>query len=133
MGRKPLRSSLAPTNVPSEKTSAAGPSHGSLCCESDASAARTSRESSGSFSKAGGTIESIAASAENSSSSFNSQTLSKQAKPRAGGELCVNFALFGAQPATIGNNGVDFAVVRDVAERLRQMPGRLRVGRIALL
>ena len=45
MGRRPLRSSFAPTNWPSEKISAAGPSHGSLCCERAASAPRTSRES----------------------------------------------------------------------------------------
>jgi len=34
---------------------------------------------------------------------------------------------FGAEPAAVGDDGVDFAVVGDVAERLREMPGRLRV------
>src|SRR4029077_3267064 len=29
--------------------------------------------------------------------------------------------------------GIDFAVVGDIAERLREMPGRLRVGGIALV
>src|SRR5467141_461053 len=37
------------------------------------------------------------------------------------------------QPAAVGDDGIDLTVVSDVAERLRKMPGRLRVGRIALV
>src|SRR4029077_9294472 len=44
-----------------------------------------------------------------------------------------DFGGFGAEPAAVRDDGIDFTVVRDVAERLREMPGRLRVGRIALM
>jgi hypothetical protein len=40
---------------------------------------------------------------------------------------------FGAEPAAIGDDGVDLAVVSGVAERLRKIPGRLGVGRITLV
>ena len=42
-------------------------------------------------------------------------------------------AFFGVQPATVGADGIDFAVVGHEAERLRQRPARLRVGRVALV
>src|SRR5258706_113007 len=59
---------------------AAGPSQGSLCCESAVNAPRTSRESKGSFSKAGGTIASMASSDDRPSSSRSSKPLSKLAE-----------------------------------------------------
>lgn len=37
------------------------------------------------------------------------------------------------EPAAVGDDGVDFAVVGNVAEGLREMPGGLRVGGIALM
>src|SRR5713226_220734 len=45
----------------------------------------------------------------------------------------MNLARLGSQPAPIGNDGIDFSVVRHVAERLRQVPRRLRIRRIALV
>jgi hypothetical protein len=48
-------------------------------------------------------------------------------------EFFAELFFFGAEPAAIGNDGVDFAVVRDVAEGLCQAPGRLRIGRVALV
>ncbi len=48
-------------------------------------------------------------------------------KPRADGEARAKLGGFGAEPAAVGDDGVDFAVVGDVAERLREMPGRLGV------
>src|SRR5947208_1514516 len=41
--------------------------------------------------------------------------------------------LFGAEPAAIGDDRVDLAIVGDVAKWLREIPGRLRVCRIALV
>src|SRR6266851_936520 len=41
--------------------------------------------------------------------------------------------LFGAHPAAIRNDGVDFSVVGGVAERLRKIPRWLGVGGIALV
>ena len=54
-------------------------------------------------------------------------------EPRAHGKAGANFGLLGAKPAAIRDDGIDFTVMRDVAERLREMPGRLRVGRIPLV
>ena len=57
----------------------------------------------------------------------------EQREPRADGEARANFAGLGAEPAAVGDDGIDFAVVRDVAKGLREVPGGLRVGRIALV
>ena len=54
-------------------------------------------------------------------------------EPGADGKFFADFVFFGAKPATIGNDGIDFAVVSDVAERLCKVPGRLRVGGISLV
>ena len=54
-------------------------------------------------------------------------------KPRAYGEARAEFGGFGAEPAAIGNDGIDFTVVGDIAERLGEMPGRLGVCGIALV
>ena len=54
-------------------------------------------------------------------------------KPRAHRKPRTNFALLGAQPAAVRDDGIDLAVMRDVAERLRQMPGRLGVRGITLV
>ena len=54
-------------------------------------------------------------------------------EPGADGQARAEFALFGAKPAAIRDDGVDFAVVGGVAKGLRKMPGRLRVGGIALV
>ena len=52
----------------------------------------------------------------------------EEREPRADGEARTEFGGFGAEPAAVGDEGVDFAVVGDVAEGLREVPGRLRVG-----
>ena len=54
-------------------------------------------------------------------------------EPGADGQAGAEFALFGAEPAAIRDDGIDFAVVGDVTERLRKIPGGLRVCRIALV
>ena len=57
----------------------------------------------------------------------------QRSEPGADGEAGAEFALLGAEPAAIRDDGVDFAVVGDVTERLRKIPGGLRVRRIALV
>jgi hypothetical protein len=59
-GRRPNRSSRAPTTSPSANTSAAGPSFFSSRSEKYSSIARTAGESRSSFSQAGGIIETTA-------------------------------------------------------------------------
>src|SRR6266478_676347 len=54
-------------------------------------------------------------------------------EPRAYGKARAEFGSFSAEPAAVGDDGIDLAVVCDVAEGLGEMPGRLRVGRIALM
>src|SRR5216683_1553240 len=54
-------------------------------------------------------------------------------EPRSYRELRADFGGFGAQPAAVRDNRIDLSVMRDVAEGLREMPGRLRVGGIALV
>src|SRR6266404_6078921 len=90
-------------------------------------------------------MASMASSEDSPSSNLNSRPLSKEAmlaiadvffqdgKPRAHREPRTNFALLGAQPAAVRDDGIDLAVMRDVAERLRQMPGRLGVRGITLV
>src|SRR6202040_2273917 len=46
-------------------------------------------------------------------------------KPFADADAFANFALAGAQPAAIADDGIDFAIVSDVTERLSELPGRL--------
>src|SRR5260370_41243517 len=48
-------------------------------------------------------------------------------KPRAHGKARAESGGFGAQPAAVRDDGIDLTVVGDVAEGLRQMPGRLGV------
>ncbi len=86
---------------------------------------------------------SMASSGAKPSRSFSSKALSKLAEsltfslerrePGADGEASAKFALFGAEPAAIRDDGVDFTVVGDVTERLRKIPGGLRVCGIALV
>src|SRR6266403_5228187 len=59
--------------------------------------------------------------------------LLQQPEPCSGCKRRANLAFFGAQPAAVGNNSVDFTVVRYVAEGLREMPGRLGIGGIELV
>src|SRR4029077_12303469 len=59
--------------------------------------------------------------------------LREEMEPPADGEARTRFSGFGTEPAAIGNDGVDFTVVGNVAEGLREMPGGLRVGGIALV
>ena len=54
-------------------------------------------------------------------------------EPGTDGKFFADFVFFSAEPAAIGDNGIDFAVVSDVAERLGKVPGRLRVGGISLV
>ena len=59
--------------------------------------------------------------------------LFKKREPRAHSEARAEFGGFGTKPAAVRDDGIDLAVVRDVTERLREMPGRLRVRGIALV
>src|SRR5580704_5448549 len=57
----------------------------------------------------------------------------ERSEPRTYREAGAEFALFGAEPAAVRDDGIDFAVVGDVTKRLRKIPGWLRVCRIALV
>ena len=57
----------------------------------------------------------------------------EQMKPFANANALADFAFASAQPAAVTDHGINFAVVGHVAERLRELPGRLRVGGIALV
>src|SRR5215472_801780 len=57
----------------------------------------------------------------------------EQAEPLPYPDALANFALACAHPAAITDDRVDLAVVRDVAERLRELPRRLRVRRVTLM
>ena len=59
--------------------------------------------------------------------------LFQHVEPRSDGKLFADLGFFGAKPAAIGNDGIDFAIVRNVAERLGEIPGRLRIGGISLV
>ena len=50
-----------------------------------------------------------------------------------GGEFAAESGFAGASPAAIGADGIDFAVVRDVAEGLGELPRRAGVGGVALM
>src|SRR5256885_3460492 len=57
----------------------------------------------------------------------------EQLQPRTRVELRVNFVALGAKPTAIGDDGIDFAIVRHIAKRLRKLPRRLCVRGIALM
>jgi hypothetical protein len=57
----------------------------------------------------------------------------QRSEPGTDGQASAEFALFGAEPTAVRDDGVDFAVVGDVTERLRKIPGRLRVCGVALV
>src|SRR2546430_12677738 len=59
--------------------------------------------------------------------------LFKKREPRAHGEARAEFGGFGTKPAAVRDDGIDLTVVGNVAKRLREMPGRLRVRGIALV
>src|SRR6266702_516969 len=54
-------------------------------------------------------------------------------EPGAHRQPRTNFALFGAEPAPVRDDSIDLTVMRDVTKGLRQMPGGLRVRRVALV
>ena len=143
MGRRPLRSSFAPTMRPSLKTSAAGPSHGSCSRVAFCRKRRSFGPVCGSLSHAGGTMRSIAAATLEPCAEQNFERIVEtggvadaffqHAKLIRCAEFLPQRAFTRARPAAIGADGIDFAVVRDEAERLRELPRRTGVGGIALV
>src|SRR5260370_11780969 len=59
--------------------------------------------------------------------------LFEKGEPRSHREPGTEFGCFGAQPAAVRDNRIDLTAIRDVPERLRQMPRRPGGGWIAVL
>ena len=140
-GRRPLRSSTAPSTVPSVKVTQAGPSHGSISDAWNSAKPRMAGSIVALFSHASGIIISTACGRVRPPRCSSSSTSSNEAESDAPGvqigesrhrspgiSVGGQQRLAGAHPVAVAAHGVDLAVVRDEAERVGQRPGREGVG-----
>ena len=140
-GRRPLRSSTAPSTVPSVNVTQAGPSHGSISEAWNSAKPRIDGSMVALFSHASGIIISTACGRRAAAQVQQLEHLVERGRVRrargadrerpgqvAGDQLGGQHRLAGAHPVAVAADGVDLAVVRDVAERVGQRPGREGVG-----
>ncbi len=139
-GRRPFRSSSAPTRCPSANTIAAGPSHGSLATASGPDPAvpqpygrgnedcRSPRRPRHPPSRSSSTASSRDCESDPDSVTSGPTSASRFAQRRRA-ELVTT----AAHRLAVRPDRVDLAVVREVAERLRQPPRRERVRGVALV
>ncbi len=138
-----MRSSFAPTKLPSLKTNAAGPSQGSCSdapiCRNLRNAGSTcfSRFPSGRNKPQHGGSNAVAALQQNLERIIKARrvadALFQRVEPILHRKLISNALLARAHPPAVGSDRIDLAIVRDESKRLRQHPGRPSVGGIALV
>ena len=140
-GRNPLRSNTAPTSVPSVKVTQAGPSHGSISEAWNCQNARSrgvhggvvlprlgDHHQHGVRQAAAAEVQQFEHLVERRRVGCLRRADRREPAQVAGDLRAGQHGLAGVHPVAVAAHGVDLAVVRDEAERMRQRPGREGVG-----